>query len=80
MLVIGCENIKEKLKGQITIETVYRTKCIIDVRKSCNIYNAGKVAINCDIDCKFGCCNSCKEKSICGACCNNARYLATKVK
>ena len=71
---------KQKIEGQVRLDTVYRTQCILDSSKPCNIYNAGKVAINCDIDCNFGCCNSCKEKSMCGACCNNARHLATKVK
>lgn len=62
---------KQKIEGQVSLNTLYRTQCLLDKTKPCNIYNAGKVAINCGEDCKFGCCNNCEQKGMCGAACNN---------
>jgi hypothetical protein len=50
--------------------TLVRTECLFVPDSPCNILNAHDVARSCGIDCKYGCCKSCKYNDDCGARCN----------
>ena len=60
------------IKGQIRLDTIFRTECLLIKDASCNIYNVHDVAVECGIRCEYGCCYSCKEFKNCGAACRNA--------
>ncbi|BBF41980.1 hypothetical protein lbkm_0660 [Lachnospiraceae bacterium KM106-2] len=62
-----------KSKGMI------RDKCLY-TDGPCNIKNTHDVANTLDdVDCKYGCCRTCKQKTLCCAACNN-RYAEEKKK
>lgn len=65
---------KKEMQGQMSfsdLSKIYRTECLIVKGAPCNIFYAHDVAIDIGEDCKYGCCNACKAKRLCGASCNN---------
>ena len=67
----------KNLKGQMSfndLNKIYRKECLIVLGAPCNIFWAHEVAVECGINCQYGCCNSCKLNEECGACCNNMKH------
>jgi len=69
---------KKQCYGQVNLfdfiperSNLVRTECLFVPGSPCNILNAHDVARTIDIDCRYGCCISCKDKESCGAACNN---------
>lgn len=68
---------RKALDGQIDFNDfwkMYRKTCLITKQEVCNIFYAHDAAVEIGEDCEYGCCYSCKNNRLCGACCNTARY------
>lgn len=65
------------LEGQMNFQDlnkIYRKECLLVKGSPCNIFWAHEVAVECGVDCKYGCCNSCDKNTECGAYCNNMKH------